>query len=303
MDIIYMVPALLSRFEGGAAPGGEGAGAQAGSDGVPGGSRPGDAGGAQGSGPDGKAPDAGGQQEKTGEQLKEEFSGLIKGEYKDAFSAEVQSIINRRFKETKGLQEQLGAQQPVLDKLMARYGIQNGDISALDKAIDSDDSLWSQAAEDAGMTVEQYRRIQNMELENMRLKRAQQENIARMMAQRQVEAWNQQAQELKADYAAFDLNAELENPTFKAMLKAGASMRNAYEAIHLEEIKAGIARQAGDSREKQVTDNIRARGQRPAEGSGSGSGITYSSDPGKLTPQQREELARRAERGERISFK
>lgn len=296
MDLMWIKGVDLHRFDGG-----EG-GAPAGDNGAPGSGRPGNTGGDQGGSPDGTAPDAGGQQQKTGEQLKQEFSGLIKGEYKDQFTSEVQSIINRRFKETKGLQEQLSAQQPVLDKLMARYNIQGGDMSALSQAIDSDRSLWEQAAEDAGMTVEQYRRIQNMELENMRLKRAQQENIARQMAQRQVDAWQRQAQEIKAEYEDFDLEAELRNPVFKAMLKAGAPMKNAYEALHMGDIKAGVARKAGEAREKQVTDNIRARGQRPTEGGSSGAGITYSSDPSKLTARERDELARRAERGERITF-
>lgn len=296
MDLMWIKGVDLHRFDGG-----EG-GAPAGDNGAPGSGRPGNTGGDQGGSPDGTAPDAGGQQQKTGEQLKQEFSDLIKGEYKDQFTSEVQSIINRRFKETKGLQEQLSAQQPVLDKLMARYNIQGGDMSALSQAIDSDRSLWEQAAEDAGMTVEQYRRIQNMELENMRLKRAQQENIARQMAQRQVDTWQQQAQEIKAEYEDFDLEAELRNPVFKAMLKAGAPMKNAYEALHMGDIKAGVARKAGEAREKQVTDNIRARGQRPTEGGSSGAGITYSSDPSKLTARERDELARRAERGERITF-
>ncbi|WP_317380452.1 hypothetical protein [uncultured Intestinimonas sp.] len=296
MDLIWINSADLHRFDGG-----EG-GAPAGDNGGPGSSQPGETGEGQGQTPDGKAPDAGGQQEKTGEQLKEEFGALIKGEYKDAFSNEVQAIINRRFKETKGLQEQLSAQQPLMDKLMARYNIEGGDVAALDRAIDADDALWSQAAEDAGLTVEQYRRVQNMELENMRLKRAERENIARQMAQRQVEAWQQQAQEIRAEYPGFDLEAEIQNPTFKAMLKAGAPMKNAYEAIHMGEIKAGVAQQASAEREKQVTDNIRARGQRPTEGGSSGAGITYSSDPSKLTAKEREELARRAERGERITF-
>lgn len=296
MDLMWIKGVDLHRFDGG-----EG-GAPAGDNGAPGSGRPGNTGGDQGGSSDGTAPDAGGQQQKTGEQLKQEFSDLIKGEYKDQFTSEVQSIINRRFKETKGLQEQLSAQQPVLDKLMARYNIQGGDMSALSQAIDSDRSLWEQAAEDAGMTVEQYRRIQNMELENMRLKRAQQENIARQMAQRQVDAWQQQAQEIKAEYEDFDLEAELQNPAFKAMLKAGAPMKNAYEALHMGDIKAGVARKASEAREKQVTDNIRARGQRPTEGGSSGAGITYSSDPSKLTARERDELARRAERGERITF-
>lgn len=294
MDLIWINSVDLHRFDG------EG-GAQAGDNGAPGNGQPGSTGGDQGGNPDGGAPDAGGQQ-KTGEQLKEEFNALIKGEYKDQFGAEVQSIINRRFKETKGLQEQLSAQQPVLDKLMARYNIQGGDMSALSQAIDSDRSLWEQAAEDAGMTVEQYRRVQNMELENMRLKRAQQENIARQMAQRQVDTWRQAETEIKAEYPDFNLDDELQNPAFKAMLKAGAPMKNAYEALHMGDIKAGIARKASEAREKQVTDNIRARGQRPTEGGSSGAGITYSSDPSKLTAKERDELARRAERGEKIIF-
>ena len=87
------------------------------------------------------------------------------------------------------------------------------------------------------------------------------------------------------------------------MLRSGTPMQNAYEALHLSDIKAGVARKAGQAREKQLTDHIRARGGRPAEGASSGAGVTWSADPGGLTPQQRDELARRAERGERISFR
>ena len=54
---------------------------------------------------------------------------------------------------------------------------------------------------------------------------------------------------------------------------------------------------------QQVTDNVRARGARPAEnGVSSGSGFLVKSDVSKLTKKDRAEIARRAAHGEKIVF-
>ena len=76
-------------------------------------------------------------------------------------------------------------------------------------------------------------------------------------------------------------------------------MKQAYELIHPEVVEIRISERAA----RQVTDNIKARGMRPTEGAvGSESGITVKSDVTKLTKKDRAEIARRAARGERITF-
>lgn len=288
----------LFRFDGGAAGAAGAAGGQAGTNGTPGSSQLGNSGeaaGGQGSDP------VAGDQGKTPEQREQEFQALIKGEYKDIYTKQTQEMINRRFKETRGLQEQLEAHRPLLDLLSSRYGITDGDVSKLQAAVEADESMWAEAAEEAGMTVEQYKRLQKAELENQRFRQQQRESLQNQLAQKQLSAWNQQAEELSREYEGFDLANEIKNPAFQAMLKAGVPMRNAYESIHMEDIKNGIISRTQKQTEKNVTDNIRAKGSRPSEVGGTPA-MTISTDVSKLTKAQRAELARRAERGEIIKF-
>ena len=127
------------------------------------------------------------------------------------------------------------------------------------------------------MSVEQYRQFQNTRMENQRLRAERQATAAREEVRRQAAAWAREARALKERYGDFDLLSELQSPAFQAMLRSGTPMQNAYEALHLSDIKAGVARKAGQAREKQVTDHIRARGGRPAEGASSGAGVTSRS--------------------------
>ena len=53
---------------------------------------------------------------------------------------------------------------------------------------------------------------------------------------------------------------------------------------------------------KEVTDNIKAKGMRPTEVGGSQAGVPLSVDLKNSTKAQRDEWARRAERGETITF-
>lgn len=252
---------------------------------------------------EGSPADAGQEVSKTPEQLQTEFQQLIKGEYKDAYTKEFQKRFNERHKEAKITQERLNSYQPIIDTLSARYGITDGDMGKLSQAIDADESLWADAAEEAGMTVEQYRHVQRVEMENQRLKAAQRQNIQHQMAQQQMQIWQGQIQQVQQSYPDFNLEAEMQNPAFQAMLRAGASIQNAYEATHIEDIKASLARQTAKNTEKQVTDNIRKKGMRPQEVGGAQSGVPLNSDLKNSTAKQRAEWAARAERGEQITFR
>lgn len=250
---------------------------------------------------------AGQENEQTPEQLAEEFHELTKGKYKDAydkdFQQRFQKLFDQRFKGVKADQERLSSYQPIIDTLSARYGITDGDMGKLSQAIDSDQSLWEEAAEEAGLTVEQYRRVQRMEMENQRLKAAQRETIQHQMAQQQMQVWQGQIQQVQQFYPDFNLEAEMQNPAFQAMLRAGASIQNAYEATHIDQIKAALAQQTAKSTEKKVTDNIRKKGMRPQEVGGAQPGVPLNADLKNSTAKQRAEWAARAERGEQITFR
>lgn len=331
MEKYILLDLDLKLFDGGAgagasagaAAGGEGAGAaQAEAKATPGSSRRGKTGGAEkvvygrqqaaetpaAAGQDGQTagegPDAGGNQtEETPEQRKARFEALISGEFKDLFDERAQGIISRRFKQVKGLEEQLSASKPLVDLLAQRYGITDGDPAKLAQAVEADEAYWSEAAEKAGMDVPQYRQMLRLQRENEALRQAQLRQQGEREAQRQLQAWEQEAGEVKSAYPAFDLAAECRNPQFIGMLRSGVPMRHAYEVAHLEDIKSSTAQQAAKQTEKQVTENIRAKGARPQEnGTAAQGGVIVKSDLSKLTRADREEIARRVARGETIRF-
>lgn len=263
-------------------------------------------------GPEGKAqPSAAGKGKEgdvvttsnTLEDRRKEFQELVNGEYKDIYTEETQRIIDRRFREARNLEERAAKQQPVIDMLMQRYKIADGDLGKLAAAVENDNAYWSEAAEEAGMSVEQYKQFQKLQRENAALLRAQRMRQNQQAAQQQLQKWYSEGEQVKAVYPDFDLGAESKNPQFISMLKAGVPVQHAYEVIHMDEIKAGVAQSTARQTEKQVVDGIRAKGNRPAEnGTSSQSAFTVKDDPHKWTKQDRAEVARRVARGETIKL-
>ncbi len=245
--------------------------------------------------------------EKTGEAREAErrraFRELVQGEYKDLYDQELQRLTGRRDKEVRGLEQQLESSRPILDMLLDRYKIGDRDLVKLAKAVENDDAYWSQAAEEAGLSVEQYKQFQRLQRQNEELLRQQRQRLGEERANAQLQKWYGEAEEVKAAYPSFDLSREVQDPQFLSMLRSGVPVRQAYEVRHMEEIKAGIAAMQAKATERQVADNIRARGARPAENGTAGqSAFTVKDDVHKLTKKDREEIVRRAARGERIVF-
>lgn len=237
----------------------------------------------------------------TLEAKRQSYRDLIDGEYKDFYTEDVQKIINRRFKETKGLQEQVNQYQPIIDLLTQKYQVD--DATALMEAIEGDDVYWADAAEEAGMTVEQYKEFQRLRRENDALARQQQMQRGQQEADRQLSEWYQQADATKAVYPSFDLQSEAQNPEFVSLLKAGVPVQHAYEVVHMQEIRAAERQMTQQATERQLTANVRARGSRPAEnGTVSQGAFTVKDDVSKLSKKDRAEIAKRVQRGEIIRW-
>ena len=165
--------------------------------------------------PEGTAggPDAGGQgvgsagvvTSDTEEALAKEYDELMAGKFKDLHAKREQELFNRRFKEFKGDREALDAQNPIIDTLKQKYGVDSADD--LQRAIEADDSFWEQAAEDAGMSVQQYREFQSIQRENAAFKAQQEAAQSQAQADQQVQQWYTEAQALKQQpgFETFDL--------------------------------------------------------------------------------------------------
>ncbi len=217
--------------------------------------------------------DAGSQSAKAriepDKERRARYRALVTGEFKDLFVADTQRIIDHRFKETRTLRETLNAQKPVLDRLMKRDGA--ADVPALRAAIEAEETRAGAEAREAQRRAE--------------------ERQAR---------WDREVEETRGTYPQFDFEEASSDPRFTALLEAGASVQTAYEALHLDQIKAEAARAA----EKRLTDHIRARGVRPQEnGASAQNAVAVKPDVARLTRQQRFEIAQKAMRGETITFR
>ena len=237
----------------------------------------------------------------TLDEKRKAYNDLINGEYKDFYTQDTQNIIDRRFKETKELEKYRDENSPVIDMLKQKYGVE--DAEALIKAIESDEAYWAEEADAAGMTIQQYQEFQRLERENRALLSQQEAIMNAQKADAQYSYWTQEAESLKAKYPGFDLAEEAKNQDFVSMLASNVPMEQAYKVIHMDEIMEATVNAAMAQTQKQVTDNIRARGSRPAEaGLNSSNGIEHKVDVERLSGKDLRELARRAERGEIITL-
>lgn len=253
------------------------------------------------------APAAEVQKEQTPPDLNAEFEELIKGKYKDSFDSRVQSIVQKRLKGSKETADRLTAQQPLMDMLAKRYGVKDaGDIEALIAAVEEDGGFLEEEAMKRGMSVEQYKVIRAMEKEqaktereNIRLKNQMQEQER----QARYTSWLNQAEELKAVYPSFDIRTELENPQFRSLLQSNIPVRTAYEVIHKDDIISGAMQFTARTVEQKLANSVVSGRARPDENGNSNQGAaTVKSDVSKLTKADRQEIARRVARGEKIRF-
>ena len=230
------------------------------------------------------------------EEKRRAFEELIGGEYKDLYQEKFQQAFNRRFKENKAMEESLNAQKPIMDMLMQKYGVE--DVAKLQEAIEQDDSFYEQAAEEAGLTVEQ-----KIERENAEFKRMRQRQQGQQQMQQQLKQWYREAEALKADYPNFDFKTESANRQFLGLLRSGIPVKQAYELIHMDEIKEASARAAAQTASEQMAAKMKSKAARPSEnGTSSQSAVIVKSDVSHLSKADRAEIARRVQRGEKITF-
>ena len=240
------------------------------------------------------------------EDVAKTFKEMIKkgGKYHDEFNKYSQDMINKRFKETKGLEEQLKSHQPIIETLAAKYGIDAKDINGLAKALDADSSMFEEAAFKEGLTTEQYRHKLELEKENARLKAAEEEAKQQRRSEEIYAGWLKDAEAMVQKYGIqnFDLAAEMENDAFTRLLGSGADFESAYKAIHFDEMLGGAMAKTASNVENAIVNKITSRAQRPAE-----NGMTSSTnhelfkpDPSKWNDKDIDEVLARVRRGEQI---
>ena len=250
------------------------------------------------------APDAGVQTSNTAVvDRNAEFEKLIKGEYKDLYDAKMQDTIQKRLKSSKETVEKYNSLTPTLEILAKKYGVDIGDIESLNKAIQEDDSYYEEEALEKGITVQQLKEIRKMERENAALKAQMEEAQRQKNGKKLYASWMQQADETKKVYPSFDIQTEMNNPQFLALLRSNIDVRTAYEVTHKDEIIQGAMQFTAQTVESKLAKKIASNGARPAEnGMNSQSAAVVKSDVSQLSKADRAEIIRRVQRGEKIRF-
>lgn len=241
--------------------------------------------------------------EVSPEERVKAFKDMIHGDYKDLYNEEVQKIVKSRLKGMDELKQTNAAQQDIIDRLTAKYGVT--DLTELGNAIDNDTALWEHEADEAGMTTEQYMQLQTLQRDNARLIRAEQERFQQAQQRQQVQQWMQEAEELRQKYPGFDLEAELQNPQFLELMSfrdRNYSMEHVYKMCHVDDLINNAAQVATAQTQKAVTDNIRARGSRPVEnGSQQGHGaFSMTRDFKNMSLDQIKDIANQIKSGRRL---
>ncbi len=243
------------------------------------------------------------------EPAEETWESLISGKYKKEYGKAVQSAVNKRFK-TQSVKHNL--LDPVVQGLAKKYGIspnQDGSIplEELNRAYLDDNEQYEQEAFKKGMPVEALKQMKALERENAALRQRQsQEENNRYWA-----AMEEQARQLQSEFPGLDFATEMENPEFGHQLAffkgsdPAHAVEKAYKAVHMDEIMSGAMQYAVQRTNSQISRAIQSGSKRPAENGmqGQGAGRSSSIDPSKLTAEQRADYIRRAQRGERITFR
>ena len=214
-----------------------------------------------------------GAEERTAD---DEFAELINGKFKEQFTKKTQAIIDKRFKQTKELEEYKQKVSPAIQRLMEKYGVEAGEENRLYEILE-----------------EESKRPLKTEHSNNRTRLAE-----------QVNSWVKQGEELKNSFPDFDLRKELgENKIFGKLLMGGVPVKTAYETIHKDEILSGAMAYTADKVREQVVKGIEAKGRRPVEnGVSSESAIVSSVDVNSLTSQDILKILKQVENGANVRF-
>ena len=241
----------------------------------------------------------------------ETFEQLINGRYKKEFGDRVQGILQQRFAKNAETQQMMDQAMPILLALGQKYGLNlesvNGDaIKAIAEKVNADDSHIRQRAMELGMSEEAVRTMEDVERREKILKEKERKSLAEQQFQSHMQKLWQQAESLKAKYPGFDLRNELNNPEFMRLTGPGINMpvERAYQLIHMDEMIQGGMQYAAQKGAERVAQAVQSGTKRIAENgmSRKGANVIYKSDPKQMNKADRDEINRRAARGEKITF-
>lgn len=254
---------------------------------------------------EGEKPDGAADKSSTDpEAHRKAFGELMRGEYNREFG---EMIVQATQKAYDNILNEQGPVGRILNALGQKYGTAPGDYEALAAAMEGgvvkDDAYYEDMAMKKGISVQLAKEMDALESENAKHRAAEQQRAEAAKMEAIQQEWDAAAERIRAEDPGFDIKTALADPDFAQMLKLGVKMEDAYKARYFDDIMARRTTQTAKTVEKGVEARIRQRGARPSEnGTNPGGAAVLKTDVSKLTPQQCEELERRAMRGQIITF-
>lgn len=244
------------------------------------------------------------QQPEEGQPEKAAFDDLIKGDYKADFDAKVQAILKDRFKGREAQEKKMAAMEPILQTLAQKYNVAADDVEGLARKL-QDEGI-EEEANQRGVDVETLRTMRQLEADSKRLHALEAQSAEEQMLRQHWEKLSTQAQEMKAIFPNFDLAHELQTDERFARLTSpqnGVSVKDAYFAIHHDEIQQASMQYAGQRAAEKIAASVQANAARPREGGMQGQNpVIVKTDPTKFTKADRAEIRRRVQNGEEITL-
>lgn len=224
------------------------------------------------------------EETEEAEDLDAEFDALVKGKFKDVYHKRTENFVKDRTSKANRDRAELEAKAAKSDNVMnllaEKYG--TSDPDALLEAIRGDNEMWRQKAIDAGQTAEEFiesydqkqsAAAQQQELESLRQYKAANELNMRLQTL---------ASETQKVYPDFSLEAEFNNPKFRAALDMIAQQNEeqnkatgtsnevfdltfAYEMAHADELRSNTIRRTAKAAQNAMAQTMQAQRQRPAE--------------------------------------
>lgn len=222
------------------------------------------------------------QSVKSDPSRERRFRALIQGEFRPEFNREVAIAVRRALRQARAKQQGVSDEtgKPALPVRLAAGDRPTGEGMR-------------QAVDPARVMTDPVRPGEQPD-ERVR------QTVHDALVRAQYKVWQAQEAEAKRRYPAMSLERELQNPDFVRLLtdpKRPMTVCRAYEAVHLDDIQADIAREAA----VRTAVRMAALSRRPRE-SGAAPQAGLPMHYGASDPKSRAEIARRALRGERITL-
>lgn len=225
-----------------------------------------------------------------------EFDELISGKFKSQFTKKTQAIIDRRFKHTKSLEDYKNRMSPIINALMEKQGLAEGEeeklLEGISNAVTPEASPTSPEEGKPNETQNNPTDISETQINR------------RVILENRLSGWVKEAQGLKEIYPDFDLRNELRSSKlFGSLIMGGAPLKAAFETVHRDELLSGAMAYTADKVRQQVVKGIEAKGRRPVENGVAGEGAVVTAiDVNSLTSKDILKILKQVENGQHISF-